>query len=424
MKVIVFILCLFLVGCKNDRVSYVDKEFKNNLLDKISNYSFSNEEVDYGFLSYMYDTYHDDVMKRLLLSLEDGTYSDYFFYETTGKSLNVLIDYYHNYYDNNKNVTIIDSDVISLSFVGDVSLADNWYVMPEYDARGKGVLGILDSGIVDIMRKASVNVLNNEFAFTNRGSKLDKAYTFKGNPSRVSIYKEMGVDLVLLANNHVYDYGEVGFLDTLDTLRKANIPYIGAGRNLEEASGAYYFIVNGYKIAFINATRAEKYIVTPGATDSSSGVFRCYDNSELIRRIKEEDKKSDIVVVLLHWGREDYHSLEKVQVTTSKEYIDAGADLIVGGHAHVLQGMEIYKDKLIAYNLGDFIFNDWTTETGMLVVDIDKYKNFTWRFVPCLESGVYTKMLFGNDKKDLIKKMNKWSINTVMDDDGYIRIKN
>ncbi len=424
MKVIVFILCLFLVGCKNDRVSYVDKEFKNNLLDKISNYSFSNEEVDYGFLSYMYDTYHDDVMKRLLLSLEDGTYSDYFFYETTGKSLNVLIDYYHNYYDNNKNVTIIDSDVISLSFVGDVSLADNWYVMPEYDARGKGVLGILDSGIVDIMRKASVNVLNNEFAFTDRGSKLDKAYTFKGSPSRVSIYKEMGVDLVLLANNHVYDYGEVGFLDTLDTLRKANIPYIGAGRNLEEASGAYYFIVNGYKIAFINATRAEKYIVTPGATDSSSGVFRCYDNSELIRRIKEEDKKSDIVVVLLHWGREDYHSLEKVQVTTSKEYIDAGADLIVGGHAHVLQGMEIYKDKLIAYNLGDFIFNDWTTETGMLVVDIDKYKNFTWRFVPCLESGVYTKMLFGNDKKDLIKKMNKWSINTVMDDDGYIRIKN
>lgn len=424
MKVIVFILCLFLVGCKNDRVSYVDKEFKNNLLDKISNYSFSNEEVDYGFLSYMYDTYHDDVMKRLLLSLEDGTYSDYFFYETTGKSLNVLIDYYHNYYDNNKNVTIIDSDVISLSFVGDVSLADNWYVMPEYDARGKGVLGILDSGIVDIMRKASVNVLNNEFAFTDRGSKLDKAYTFKGSPSRVSIYKEMGVDLVLLANNHVYDYGEVGFLDTLDTLRKANIPYIGAGRDLEEASGAYYFIVNGYKIAFINATRAEKYIVTPGATDSSSGVFRCYDNSELIRRIKEEDKKSDIVVVLLHWGREDYHSLEKVQVTTSKEYIDAGADLIVGGHAHVLQGMEIYKDKLIAYNLGDFIFNDWTTETGMLVVDIDKYKNFTWRFVPCLESGVYTKMLFGNDKKDLIKKMNKWSINTVMDDDGYIRIKN
>lgn len=424
MKVIVFILCLFLVGCKNDRVSYVDKEFKNNLLDKISNYSFSNEEVDYGFLSYMYDTYHDDVMKRLLLSLEDGTYSDYFFYETTGKSLNVLIDYYHNYYDNNKNVTIIDSDVISLSFVGDVSLADNWYVMPEYDARGKGVLGILDSGIVDIMRKASVNVLNNEFAFTDRGSKLDKAYTFKGSPSRVSIYKEMGVDLVLLANNHVYDYGEVGFLDTLDTLRKANIPYIGAGRNLEEASGAYYFIVNGYKIAFINATRAEKYIVTPGATDSSSGVFRCYDNSELIRRIKEEDKKSDIVVVLLHWGREDYHSLEKVQVTTSKEYIDAGADLIVGGHAHVLQGMEIYKDKLIAYNLGDFIFNDWTTETGMLVVDIDKYKNFTWRFVPCLESDVYTKMLFGNDKKDLIKKMNKWSINTVMDDDGYIRIKN
>lgn len=424
MKVIVFILCLFLVGCKNDRVSYVDKEFKNNLLDKISNYSFSNEEVDYGFLSYMYDTYHDDVMKRLLLSLENGTYSDYFFYETTGKSLNVLIDYYHNYYDNNKNVTIIDSDVISLSFVGDVSLADNWYVMPEYDARGKGVLGILDSGIVDIMRKASVNVLNNEFAFTDRGSKLDKAYTFKGSPSRVSIYKEMGVDLVLLANNHVYDYGEVGFLDTLDTLRKANIPYIGAGRDLEEASGAYYFIVNGYKIAFINATRAEKYIVTPGATDSSSGVFRCYDNSELIRRIKEEDKKSDIVVVLLHWGREDYHSLEKVQVTTSKEYIDAGADLIVGGHAHVLQGMEIYKDKLIAYNLGDFIFNDWTTETGMLVVDIDKYKNFTWRFVPCLESGVYTKMLFGNDKKDLIKKMNKWSINTVMDDDGYIRIKN
>lgn len=296
--------------------------------------------------------------------------------------------------------------------------------MPKYDSRGNGIYGILDKDIVDIMNDADINVVNNEFAFTDRGNKLNKTYTFKGNINRVSIYDEMGVDLVTLANNHVYDYGEEGFLDTIDTLSNANIPYIGAGRDINEASSSYYFIINGYKISFLNATRAEKYIVTPGASDSSSGVFRCYDNELLKKRIKEEKEHSDFVILLIHWGREQYHTLEDVQISTSKEYIDAGADLIVGSHAHVLQGMEIYKDRLIAYNLGDFIFNNWTTDTGMLNVTIKKNKEFIYKFIPCLESGVYTKILDGDDKLKLIDKMNSWSINTYMDSDGYITLNN
>ena len=230
----------------------------------------------------------------------------------------------------------------------------------------------------------------------------------------------MGVDLVTLANNHVYDFGKDAFYDMLDSLEEYKIPYIGAGRNIDEAMRPYYFIVNGYKISFVNATRAEKNILTPEATNESGGVFRCYDTTNFVNVIKKEKEESDFVIALIHYGREDSHELEDVQISSSKEYIDAGADVIVGSHAHVLQGAEFYKDKLIMYNLGDFIFNDETKDTGVFQIKLDSKGNMSYYFVSALESDEYTKILSGDDKLSVINKMNKWSVNAIIDEDGKI----
>ena len=129
----------------------------------------------------------------------------------------------------------------TVSIVGDISLADNWSVMPAYDSRGQGVDGILSAEALGIMRGSDLMVANSEFTVSNRGSAIPgKAYTFRANPDRLSIYDDMGVDLVTLANNHVYDYQGDAFNDMLDAFEQRNMPHIGAGHNLEEAKKAYY----------------------------------------------------------------------------------------------------------------------------------------------------------------------------------------
>ena len=150
-----------------------------------------------------------------------------------------------------------------------------------------------------------------------------------------------------------------------------------------------------------------------------------YLYSTFVSRIGElqelsEKEKSDYVILLIHWGKEDSHELEEVMLKTSKEYVDAGADLVVGSHAHLLQGMEFYKDKLIAYNLGDFIFNRETKDTGILNVNILNDGSMTYGFIPCMQKDYKTSILSDNDKLRVLNNMNNYSINAIFNTDGNI----
>ena len=422
-----FIILFLCVSCTlmeeiQDNSNISTEEVKSSLINTIITY---DESLSTQFLEYVYSEYDIDSLEEIV-SLSNNGYNYDIWHKVTGKSLNVLFDYYNGVYENVDNVDVLDvKGDINLSFVGDISLADDWEIIPYYDSRGQGVYGILDEEVVDVMKASDIMVANNEFTVSNRGSKLpNKYYTFRAKPERLSIYDEMGVDIVSIANNHAYDYGEDAFLDTLDSLKEYDIPYVGGGRNIEEATRPYYFIANGYKIAFIAATRAEKFILTPEATSSSSGVFRAYDPALLLDTISEVKKTSDYVIVLMHWGREDSHNLEQVQIDTGKMYIDAGADLLVGSHAHVLQGMEFYNGKLIAHNLGDFIFNRETKDTGILSVTINNDGNMSYEFIPCFQNNFKTILLGDSDKDRVINNMRSYSINTTFDDDGKFYVSN
>ena len=230
----------------------VDKSDGNNIVttkvsidDKIDSIIVMVEDsfVDKEFLNWLNDKYGvDDIYNYLL----DNEYDDDIWHKYTGNSLIVLRDLYNKKYDSMSNVSIIDGnkDNVMLSFVGDVSLADNFEIMPKYDARGKGIYGILSKDVVDIMTGSDLMIANSEFTVSDRGAPLpNKFYTFRASPKRLSIYGEMGVDLVTLANNHVYDFGEDAFLDMLNAFDEYNIPYVGAGHNIEEAKRPYYFII-------------------------------------------------------------------------------------------------------------------------------------------------------------------------------------
>jgi len=425
--ILIILISLALISIKiiNYKEPNQNNEPKENIDEKINIIieKINLEEIDKDFMNWIKDSYSKETIREIYNYLNTNTYEEKMWHDTTNNTYHVLKDLYQDNYKNYDNISYIEGmkDEITLSFIGDVSLADNWYIMPEYDKRAKGIYGILSESVVDIMTESDLMIANSEFTVSNRGEKMpNKYYTFRASPERLSIYEEMGIDLLTLANNHVYDFGKVAFYDMLDSLEEYNLPYVGAGRNIEEAKRPYYFIINGHKIAFVNATRAEKYILTPEATDKEGGVLRCYDTTMFESVIEEASKNSDYVVALVHFGREDSHELEDVQVETSKLYIDKGADIIIGTHAHVLQGIEFYKDKPIVYNLGDFIFNHETKDTGIFQMKINKNGNIDYYFIPCLEKDKYTKTLDGEEKQRVIDNMNKWSINANMDSNGKI----
>ena len=399
---------------------------KEELISNILSYNIE-ETINTKFLEWIDKEFSIDVLKKMNDHLDTSEYNSNIWHQLTGYSFIVLKDKYNNISSNRiKELTPKSSTTeVTLSFVGDVSLADDWYIMPKYDERNKKVYGILSEEVVDIMTSSDITVANNEFTISNRGSKMpNKYYTFRGSPERLSIYKEMGVNLVTLANNHIYDYGTDAFNDALDALEQYDIPYIGAGRNIEEAKQPYYYIINGYKIGFVNATRAEKYILTPEATETTGGVLRCYDPTTFIEVIQETKKNSDFVITLVHWGKEDSSELEKVQLDTSKQYIEAGADVIVGTHAHTLQGIDFYQNKAIIYNIGDFIFNHETKDTGIFQLKIDENGSLTYYFKPCKQEEKYTYLLTGEEQIRVLNKMRALSPSITIENDGKFYYSN
>ena len=289
-----------------------------------------------------------------------------------------------------------------------------------------GIYDCIDEELIAAMQDADLCCINNEFSFSTRGTAMaNKAFTFRSNPSNVSLLVDLGVDLATLANNHVYDYGATAFAGTLTTLEDAGIAYVGAGMNLDEAMEPYYFMQAGVTIAVVNATRAEKYVMTPAATASSSGVLYCYDTTLFEQVIAEAAEKADFVICCVHWGTEYSYELESVQQETARLYIDAGADVIVGTHSHCLQGIEYYNGKPIFYSLGNFWFNAKTLETGLLVLNISgntpSNPTLSCTFIPAIQEGCVTRYAeSATDREAVFGLLNEISVNAQVDSNGIV----
>ena len=367
------------------------------------------------------------LLDELYDEMSANGYSDEKWYEITGMTIKATNDLYSGKAYEDNNIYVMKSngeDGIQLTFGGDISLADNWHVMQFYETTENGITDCISPFLIDKMNCADIAMLNNEFCFSYNGEPMEgKAWTFRGKPTNVSIYHEMGIDIVDLANNHCYDFGKQAFLDTLDTLKDAGIEYMGAGRNIEEASLPVYYIIEGKKIAYVAATRAEKYILTPEATATDPGVLRCYDPAAFIEVIKEAKQNADIVIANVHWGTEDSHWLEDVQPETAYQYIDAGADLIVGSHAHCLQGIEYYKGVPIVYNLGNFWFSEYDIDTGLLGVTITDDNSMELVFYPATQRNSRTTYVGGEEEgARILQCMRDYSSgnNVSIDDNGVI----
>ncbi len=256
---------------------------------------------------------------------------------------------------------------IRLGFVGDVCLADNYTpVIALAEIGSEDVTDGVGARFVDLMHDMDLMWANNEFCYSDRGERMpNKQFAFRAKTANVRYLADLGVTIAGLANNHVFDYGVQAFLDTLETLERAGIPYVGAGRNIAAAQAPVYLQAGGLTVAYVAASRAEKIRMTPEATDTTPGILLCYDNSRFVASIREAAAHADYVIALPHWGTERTTELEDAQTHGAHAYIDAGADAVIGTHAHCFQGIEFYEGKPILYNLGNFWFDGFKGLTAL-----------------------------------------------------------
>ncbi len=375
--------------------------------DTILNYATKTTckgcSIDESFLLWLDARYGDAAIIDIAYELSHGNSKAEIWYDNTGASIRVLwlrycrdLSYSTYMLDNvvwldDMNAVDVDTDkTIKIDLVGDINLADDWYTMDAATQRG-GVSDCISENAQSELASADISVVNNEFVYEDGETPLaGKTYTFGAATENVKLLKIFSADLVTLANNHVYDYGEEGLISTLDTLDGAEIPYVGAGRNLEEASAIKYFVVKGRKIAFVSATEIEKFAkYTKEATENSPGVIKTIDTSLFCNVIAEAKANADYV----HWGIEGKNDFEAEQRRMAEDYVKAGADVVIGGHPHRLQGVEFIEDTPVAYSLGNFWFSTGTIYTTIAQIRIDGSGELSLYMIPCIQQNLTTSIL-------------------------------
>ena len=316
----------------------------------------------------------------------------------------------------------------TVCFAGDINLAEGWSTTVYLDQQENGIYDCISGELTDIMNAADIMCLNNEFTYSTGGAPLaGKAYTFRALPERVEVLHQLGVDAVTLANNHVYDYGKEALLDTFAVLQEAGIPYFGAGQDLEEAMAPLYLEAGGKTIALVGASRAEKNRMTPQATETEPGILRCYDTTLYKEAIAEAKANADFCIAFVHWGTEYSFDLEQVQLDTGKEYLDAGADVVIGAHSHCLQGMEFHEGKPIIYSLGNYWFNEKTLDTMLVQLRISgnaDRSNIEVEIIPAVQTGCRT--IYAQEQEEqrrIFDFLEEISINVEITDEGIAREK-
>jgi len=267
---------------------------------------------------------------------------------------------------------------------------------------------------------ADINFANLESVLSTCGVKDSKQQLVWGSSKSADVLKRAGFNAFSLANNHIFDYGYEGFEDSIQNLNNHGINFFGAGKNLAQSRQPLIIESNGLTVAFLG------YVCKTTSGRIAKKEF-CGSPALKFAYVKEDLKKLgsniDVKIISLHWGFEQYHYPSPKQIKLAHRIIEAGADLIIGHHPHVIQGYEIYQGKPIFYSLGNFIFDDIITQAGgylkwhdenkestIAKLHISKNKVEIIDIIPVrLSEDLQLKAINGNEKEVLLNKINDWS---------------
>jgi poly-gamma-glutamate capsule biosynthesis protein CapA/YwtB (metallophosphatase superfamily) len=217
--------------------------------------------------------------------------------------------------------------------------------------------------VADVLKGADITIANLESPLSRRGTAVKGKpahLIFEAPPEAVQSLTAAGIDIVAMANNHMMDYGAPAMEDTLGTLDAAGILHSGGGMNRDDAWKPAIIERNGKKVAYLSFTQRIPSYFMPTAT--TPGIASGNDMKAVRKAIQAAKKQADYVIVSFHWGVEQSYQANASQIRDGRAAVDAGADMVLSHHPHVMQGVEFYKGRLIAYSLGNFLFAYKTTE--------------------------------------------------------------
>jgi poly-gamma-glutamate capsule biosynthesis protein CapA/YwtB (metallophosphatase superfamily) len=238
------------------------------------------------------------------------------------------------------------ADEVSLIFVGDTMLDG-----------GPGHIisngGDPFAAVAPVLRDADLTIGNLECAIVKQGQVEHKVFTFRAPTEALPLLKKY-FSAVSLANNHSGDWGKKGFLTELELLQEIGLPYFGGGANRREAHEPLVLTVRGKRVALLgyNDFPPRRFAAGPSTPGTAWLV-----PADVVRDIQRVRRKVDLVVLFLHWGDDLVEAVAPEQTDMAHRFIDAGADAVIGAHAHVTQSIEWYKDRPIVYSLGNFVFD-------------------------------------------------------------------
>jgi poly-gamma-glutamate capsule biosynthesis protein CapA/YwtB (metallophosphatase superfamily) len=272
---------------------------------------------------------------------------------------------------------------VTIAFAGDVHFASFLADRLDDPATAMGPMA-------DVLAKADLSIVNLETAVTTGGVAEPKQYVFRAPPSAFDALRDGGVDVVTMANNHALDYGPTSVPDALDAARSAGLPVIGLGLDAQQAYRPWIVTIHGQRIAFLAATAVldADLVSTWSATADQPGVATALDgnNAALVAAVRQVRPQVDTVVVDLHYGSDLQTCPTDIQRQLADDLVAAGADVVVGQHAHVLLGGGYDGSAYVDYGLGNFQFyvsdDSPQAETGVLVLSVDGRRVTAPRWVP------------------------------------------
>jgi poly-gamma-glutamate synthesis protein (capsule biosynthesis protein) len=270
---------------------------------------------------------------------------------------------------------------VTLAFAGDVHFAGRVARLLKDPATAFGP-------ITSVLKSADFTAVNLETAVTSRGQPQPKDPHFHTTPTAFTALRDAGVDLVTVANNHVLDYGRIGLADTLRAAKAARFPYVGAGVNAAAAWAPYVTTINGTKIAVVGVSQVAQLASSWVATANRPGEANAINLGETLAAVRAAKRLARIVIVFMHWGTEGMACPDQNQLSLAPKLAAAGASIIIGSHAHMLQGSGWLGHTFVAYGMGNFLWweNSYSTATGVLKLTLHPHAPLTARFVPAVVS--------------------------------------
>jgi len=315
--------------------------------------------------------------------------------------------------------------LLSVSAVGDVMMS-SWLINV---VRQEGVDYPFDSTRA-LLKSSDFAIANLEAPLSNSGEPFEgKKFTFKVPPEFAAGIKNAGIDILNLANNHILDFGSEGLRNTISTLDSMKIFHIGAGADRDSACAPTIVDYFGIRIAFLGFSMTFPKEFWAG--DTSCGT--CYPYEVKFQRlVKQCEQEADLTIVSFHWGAEKRTTPKEYQVYYAHKAIDLGADLVLGHHPHVLQGLELYKNRLIAYSLGNYVFASYSEDARdsiVLQAMITPNGLLSARARPIsvynADVNFQPHLLYGTDRGAVLQRLNELSFNlnngrNILNREGFI----